>query len=132
MKVRFSPVAALQAHHRVDGFDCGSHAHSEWLPRHSLQAHRSGTSRVYVVTWATEGEGNRVAGYYALAAGSVSPAEAPSRVNHGAGRHHHPVVILTRLGVSVRAQGRGIGRALVVDALRRVAHAADTIGVMLC
>jgi hypothetical protein len=31
-------------------FDCGSAAQSEWLARHALQAHQSGTSRVYVVT----------------------------------------------------------------------------------
>jgi hypothetical protein len=31
-------------------FHCGSAAQSEWLARHALQAHQSGTSRVYVVT----------------------------------------------------------------------------------
>ena len=47
----------------------------------------------------------------------------------GAGRHPIPVVLLTRLGVDVQAQGLGLGAALVRDALIRVAAAADVIGV---
>jgi hypothetical protein len=39
------------------------------------------------------------------------------------------VVILTRLGVDRAAQGAGLGRALVVDALRRIAGASEVIGV---
>ncbi|MFI7027979.1 GNAT family N-acetyltransferase [Microbispora rosea] len=110
----------------LDGFDCGSPAQSEWLTRHALQAHASGGRRVYVV----RGMGcGKVAGYYALAAGSVTPGEAPARLLKGAGRHAQPVVILARLGVDRAAQGIGLGRALVADALRRVARVADQIGV---
>jgi GNAT superfamily N-acetyltransferase len=93
-----------------------------------MQAHQSGSSRVYVVT-DTEDERHRVVGYYALAAGSVAPAQAPQRLTHGAGRYHQPAVILARLGVDLSTQGEGLGRALVVDALRRVAAAAEVIGV---
>lgn len=39
------------------------------------------------------------------------------------------LVILTRLGVDRAAQGAGLGRALVVDALRRIASASEVIGV---
>ena len=129
MKARFGPVQALDAAHRVEGFDCGSRAQSEWLARHALQAHRSGSSRVYVVCSREEADATRVVGYYALAAGSVSPAQAPSRLLRGAGQYQQPVVILTRLGVSVDVQGVGLGRALVVDALRRVAVAGEVVGV---
>jgi hypothetical protein len=71
----------------------------------------------------------RVAGYYALAAGSVAPADASPRLRQSAGRYHQPLVILTRLGVDRAAQVAGLGRALVVDALRRIAAAAEVIGV---
>jgi len=40
-----------------------------------------------------------------------------------------PVILLTRLAVDTSAQGRKIGRALVLDALARVNAAADDIGV---
>jgi GNAT superfamily N-acetyltransferase len=124
----FSPVAPLARTHVVAGFDCGPAAQSEWLVRHALQAHQSGTSRVYVVSEETD-EGQRVVGYYAVAAGSVAPATAPQRLAQGAGRYNQPVVILTRLGVDLSCQGMGLGKALVVDALRRVASASEVIGV---
>ena len=128
MSSRFSPVEPLSAAHAVNGFDCGSRAQSVWLVEHALQAHRAGLSRVYVVR-DTDHPDQRVAGYYALAAGSVAPADGSLRLRQGAGRYHQPVVILTRLGVDRAAQGAGLGRALVVDALRRIAAAADVIGV---
>jgi ribosomal protein S18 acetylase RimI-like enzyme len=125
---RFSAVTPLARTHVVAAFDCGSAAQSEWLIRHALQAHQSGTSRVYVVSEETD-EGQKVVGYYAVAAGSVAPATAPQRLAQGAGRYHQPVVILTRLGVDLSCQGLGLGKALVVDALRRVAAASEVIGV---
>lgn len=70
-----------------------------------------------------------MAGFYALAAGSVAPPDVSPRPARGAGRYHQPVVVLTRLGVDRSCQGLGLGRALVVDALRRVAAAADVVGV---
>ena len=40
-----------------------------------------------------------------------------------------PVAVLARLAVDRSQQGRGLGRAMFRDAARRVAHAADTIGI---
>lgn len=129
MKPRFGPVEPLTARHRTADFDCGSRAQSDWLVDHALQAHRSGGSRVYVVCDEDPDTEHPVIGYYALAAGSITPSAAPTRLLRGAGKYHQPVVILTRLGVDIRLQGAGLGRALVVDALRRVAVASETIGV---
>ncbi|WP_213453182.1 GNAT family N-acetyltransferase [Rhizomonospora bruguierae] len=128
MSGSFGAVEPLSAEHVVAGFDCGSAAQSEWLVQHALQAHRAGLSRVYVVRGVDQPD-SRVVGYYALAAGSVAPADAPRRIMQGAGHYHQPVVILTRLGVDRAAQGAGLGRALVVDALRRIATASEVIGV---
>nr|WP_205809393.1 GNAT family N-acetyltransferase [Micromonospora sp. HNM0581] len=118
----------MTAAHVTAGFDCGSPAQSVWLAEHALQAHRAGLSRVYAVA-DVEHPQRRVVGYYALAAGSVAPVDASPRRRQGAGRYHQPVVILTRLGVDRAVQGAGLGRALAVDALRRIAVAAEVIGV---
>jgi len=40
-----------------------------------------------------------------------------------------PVAVLARLAVDHAYQGRGLGRALFRDAARRVAQAADVIGI---
>ncbi|WP_262402331.1 hypothetical protein [Actinomadura sp. CNU-125] len=122
--MKLSTVRPLNRDHTRDGFDCGSPAQSDWLTRHALQAHASGTSRVYVVEDLVS---EAVAGYYALAAGSVGRADAPRRLLRGAGGYDQPVILLTRLGVDLRAQGAGLGRRLLADALRRVEATADLV-----
>lgn len=127
MSPRFASVEPLLSTHVVAGFDCGSQVQSAWLVDHALQAHHSGLSRVYVVRDLDQ-EDERVVGYYALAAGSVAPVGASRRMMQS-GHCYQPVVIITRLGADRLAQGTGLGRALFVDALRRVAAASEVIGV---
>jgi GNAT superfamily N-acetyltransferase len=123
--VRFGPVEPISVDHITDTFDCGSEAQTLWLRKYGLQAQRTDSSRVYVVT--RQGD-PAVAGYYALAAGSVELQDASARVAKGMGRYPIPVVILTRLGVDRATQGEGLGRALLKDALLRVAEASEVIG----
>ena len=123
---RYAPIELLNADHDLSLFDCGSEAQTAWLRERGLQAQRAETARVYVACLAG---GKRAVGYYALAAGSVLPESAPARVTRGAGRYAAPVVVLARLGVDVTEQGRGLGGALVRDALLQTAWIADRIGV---
>jgi GNAT superfamily N-acetyltransferase len=123
---RYSPVEDLTSKHHIEDFDCGSDAQTTWLRRHALQSEFGGMSRVYVVR---RTEDDHVVGYYALTTGSVLHADAPARLTHGAGRYDIPVIVLTRLGVDVSEQRRGLGRALVVDAFLRIDRVAKEIGV---
>lgn len=97
--IELAPVVPLTPVHDTTAFDCGSRAQTDWLRRYALQAQSAGTSRVYVTTAAGSPV---VLGYYALAAGSVEPTEAPRRLRKGTGRHPIPIVLLTRLGVDFR------------------------------
>ncbi len=118
--VRFDPTR-----HDGSAFDCGSEAQSTWLKTIARTAMAARTAVVYVVTPRRE---NRIVGYYALAAGSVKPEEAPGRLRKGAGRSPVPVVLLARLGVDTSAQSQGLGSALVKDAMLRAPQAAPIIG----
>lgn len=122
----FAPPVPLLPEHETSGFDCGSPSLSAWLRDIALMAQSAGTSRVYV---SCETGTTVVAGYYALAATSIEPAQASPRVLRGAGRNSIPAILLARLAVDRRAQGQGLGRALVSDALQRVVASADLIGV---
>ncbi len=113
----------LHAAHDVSNFDCGKQELTEWLRRYALQNHQAGAARVYVVH-----RTGRVVGYYALAAGSVEPEEAPERVRKGLARHPISIILLARLAVDISARGQGLGAALLKDALGRSASAADEIG----
>lgn len=118
-----SSVEPVDASHNTSAFDCGKPELTEWLRRHALVSHRAGGARVYVAH-----RGGRVVGYYALAAASVEQEEAPERVKKGLARHPVPVILLARLAVDQREQGKGLGSALLKDALTRASRAADEIG----
>ena len=114
----------LGAGHRLEGFDCGKPALNAWLWRHALQSQAAGSARTFVVT-----DDGRVVGYFSLTVGQVDVVEAPERVRKGMGRYPIPVVILARLAVDLRDHGRGIGRGMLVDAIRRALVIADEAGV---
>jgi GNAT superfamily N-acetyltransferase len=96
---------------------------NDWLRRRALQNQQSGASSTYVVL-----DKVRVVGYYSLAAGSVARETAAGRVRRNA-PDPVPVVVLGRLAVDQEFQGRGLGRALLRDAVPRTLQAADIIGV---
>ena len=120
-----SAVELLSERHAVGDFDCATHPSlNEWLKRYAIANQKNESARTYVVC-----RGKDVVGYYSLAAGSVSREEAPERIVRGLARHPVPVVLLARLAVDRREQGRGLGKALLKDAVLRIAAAADLIGV---
>ena len=58
----------------------------------------------------------------------VHADSAPSRLLKGAGRYPQPVALLARLGVDVQHEGRGLGAALLTDALTRLMGLSLEIG----
>ena len=123
MSLPLSSPEPLGDDHQTDSFDSGEPVLDDWLRRRARANQASGASRTYVVC-----EGKRVAAYYALASGAIAQAAVPGRFRRNM-PDPIPVVVLARLAVDRNYQGRGLGRALFRDAARRVAHAADTIGI---
>lgn len=114
----------LDAQHRLEGFDCGKPPLNDWLLRHAKQAQGSGSAKTFVVA-----DDERIAGYFSLTVGQVDTLEAPERIRKGMGQYPVPVVILARLAVSQRDQGRGIGAGMLQDAIRRTFLIAEQAGI---
>lgn len=127
-----SAPARLDASHDLDGFECGVPALDDWLKRQARNNAAQGATHTYVVTAAalpsTTAGTQPVVAYFALAAGAVAVAAAPGKVRRNM-PDPIPVVVLGRLAIDRRCQGRGLGRALFRDAGLRVLAAADIIGV---
>lgn len=117
-----APVLLARSHEIV-GFDCGKTPLNDFLTKYALQNQASGGARTYVLT-----RGERVIGYYSLAPASVSPEDAPVRVIKGQGRYPVPVILMARFAVDSSEQGKGLGKALFRDALRRTLAGAEAIG----
>ena len=121
-----SETEPLGARHELDGFDCGEGALNLWLRKHALTSQRSDSSKTRVVC----DDAGAVVGYYSLAAGSVEHDEnVPARVRQRLGRYPIPVVVLTRMAVDKRYQGRDLGRALLRDALLAVVEFSERVAV---
>ncbi|MBX3490332.1 GNAT family N-acetyltransferase [Parvibaculum sp.] len=117
-------VEKLRRDHAVDGFDCGKEPLNRFLIRNALQNQQANASQTYVLVMQ-----DRVAGYHTLVVGEVAYEDAPERLKKGLARHPVPVMLLARLAVASDCQGRGIGPALLRDALLRTLQAADIAGI---
>jgi GNAT superfamily N-acetyltransferase len=122
-KASLSFVEPLGAQHVCAEFDCKKHPSlNEWLRRYALISQRSDSARTYVVH-----RNNDVVGYYSLCPGSVSKQQASSRVARGQPAYPIGIILLARLAIDHTEQGRGLGKALLKDALLRSSQAADLI-----
>lgn len=118
------PPCLLTEGHHTDLFDCGQENLNDYLRKYALQNQRNGSGRTYVVV-----EEERVIGFYTLASSAITAEEAPSRLKKGLPRHPIPAVILGRFAVDKHYQGKGLGQALLRDALLRVARVSEDIGI---
>ena len=120
----YEAVRKLTPADSVALFDCGQPALNQFLQRYALVNQKAHSAQTYVCCWQ-----GQVVGFYSLAVGSVDVADAPLRVVKGLARYPVPVMILARLAVAQAHQGKGLGRALLKDALLRTAQAADIAGI---
>ncbi len=117
-------IEKLAPRHVTENFDCGVPALNRFLMLHALQSQLANAAQTYVCA-----EGNAISGYATLAAGAVNYGEAPERLRKGLARHPVPVLILARLAVDRRWQGKGVGASLLKDMALRAVQAADIAGV---
>lgn len=117
-----SPIL-LATDHQLDDFACNVDSLNDWLKKRAYQNQLSGASRTYVVL-----EGKRVVGYYCLASGALELNDAPTQVRRNM-PNPIPVAILGRLAVDKSFQGKGLGVALLQDAVVRTAQAGGILGI---
>lgn len=117
-------IEKLRRDSLIDDFDCGQETLNRWLRKHALQNQGAGAAQTYVGL-----AGDVVIGYYSLAAGQIEYCDAPERLQKGLARHPVPIMLLARLAVHKDWQKRGVGRALLGDAVRRTLQAADIAGI---
>ena len=117
-------IDKLSREHDLSGFDCANATLNEWLRKFAWTNQQADSAKTYVAL-----DDDRVIGYYALTTGSVHKHESPQRIAKGFANHPIGVVLLARLAVDQTQQGKGLGKALVFDALSRVEEAADIVGV---
>ena len=82
------------------------------------------TARTYVVC-----DGNRIVGFYSLAAGAVLRKELPTAKARHDTPSQIPVIVIGRLAVDLRYQKGNIGSGMLREGIMRAIDASRTIGV---
>ncbi len=119
-----SAPVLLGPDHVTDHFSSGEPALDDWLKRRARANQQSGATRTYVVTDPV----GSIAGYYAIATGALALSEAPGNLKRNM-PDPIPMAIIARLAVDRSWQGKGLGVALLQDAVLRIRQAAAILGM---
>ena len=119
-------IERLDRTHERGEFHSGKAPLDEFLRALVSQYEKRKLGRTYVAVRPGE---KHVCGYYTLASGAVSFQHLLAKAARKLPRHPVPVVLLGRLAVDQAVQGQGLGRFLLVDALKRCLDLSGRLGI---
>lgn len=120
-------ISPLGRQHKRPAFHCGVAALDEYLRKQASQDVKCRISRVFVATTAQHPD--CILGYYTLSTLSIELDQLPDNISHKLPRHPVPAALLGRLAVDQQAQGYGVGRMLLVNAIQRTLAVSDEIAI---
>jgi GNAT superfamily N-acetyltransferase len=120
-------IRRLEEQDEVENFECGDEPLNNYIKRHAwTNQEKSSIGVSYVAV--DEGARRTVLAYFTLAMASVPRDAFPKKYVHGLPRYDLPLILLARLAVDRRFAGRGLGHALISEALRISLRVADEVG----
>lgn len=125
MSTGFGAPEPISEAHDLGDFVSGNEVLDRWLRERALDNERRGASRTFVAA-----AGNRVVGYYSLAVTALHRSQATGRARRNM-PEPVPAMLLARLAVDRTVAGRGLGRALLRDAMLRTLGAAEVAGIRI-
>jgi GNAT superfamily N-acetyltransferase len=120
-------IRRLEESDEVENFDCGDEPLNNYLRRHAW----TNQQKVSIgVTYAAVDESapRTVLGYFTLATSSVPRERFPKKYVRGLPPYDLPLILLARLAVDKRFSGRGLGHAMIAEALKITLRVADEVG----
>lgn len=119
---------ALKSEHNRKNFSCGKPSLDHYITHQAGQDMRRKLSVCFVIP----NQNNDIIGYYTLSSFSVSSETLPEKLRDKlpASYNELPVILLGRLAVDKKQQRSGIGKLLLIDALKRSFETSLNIGAM--
>jgi len=122
-------LEALGDEHDRQSFSCGQEALDRYL---RMQATQDVRRRVAACFVAVEVVSGRLAGYYTIAAASIALQDLPYEIMKKLPRYPSVTAVrIGRLAVDEQFRGRGLGGALLADALGRVLVSPPVVFALL-
>lgn len=117
----------LQSKHNRDSFSCGKDLLDNYFRNQATQDVKRKLSACFVLI---DDETHKLCGYYTLSSSSVSNEWIPESFKKKLPKSYKsiPTVLLGRLAIDKGYQGKGIGKLLLIDALKRCYDTSKLIG----
>jgi predicted GNAT family N-acyltransferase len=120
-------IEPLNLTHARMGFQCGVEALDRYLKKQAKQDIKRRISRVFVAT--KPDNPKAVIGYYTLSTLSIELNQLPDNLARKLPKHPVPAALIGRLAISSAAQGQGVGKLLLADAIKRTLAVSDQIAI---
>jgi GNAT superfamily N-acetyltransferase len=120
-------IRRLEESDDVARFDCGDEPLNSYLQHHAWTNQRKISIGVTYVA-VDDSAPRTVLGYFTLATSSVPRDRLPKKYVRGLPAYDLPLILLARLAVDKRFSGRGLGHALISEALKITLHVAEEVG----
>lgn len=119
-------IELLDKKHNRKEFDCGKDLLNTYL---KTQAGQDIKRKLAVCFVLSENETN-IQGYYTLSNNSIPLSDFPEQIQKKLPKSYKsiPATLLGRLAIDKKYQGRGIGKILLIDALKRSFELSKDIG----
>jgi GNAT superfamily N-acetyltransferase len=117
----------LNPKHRKKEFLCGKDIFDKYLHQQANQDIKRKLSVCFVLT---DSKTERIKGYYTLSNNSIHQDTIPSKLRKKLSESYSiiPVTLLGRLATDKNFQKKGIGKILLIDALKRSYEISKSIG----
>lgn len=123
----FDPPVPINRKHIFENFESGEPLLDEWLKKRAISNLELGASRTYVICPKSR---QVVVGFFSLNMGQMLASETM-----GSMRRNMPnqirAIVFGRLAVDRVWQGKGLGRALIFEAMRRAFRASEDVAARL-
>jgi len=120
-------IELLNNRHNRKQFDCGKELLNNYLKYQAGQDVKRKLSACFVLT---DVETNQIKGYYTLSNNSIPLNSFPKEIQNKFPQSYLsiPTTLLGRLAVDKKFHGKGIGKILLIDALKRSYETSQKIG----
>ena len=120
-------IEPLNTAHDRPSFYCGVEMLDYYLQRQAKQDVKRYISRVFLVV--EKDHPKKVVGYYTLSSLSIELNQLPEELSQKLPKHPIPAVLIGRLAVGQSAQGKGVDKMLLADAVKRVLAVSDEVAI---
>lgn len=117
----------LGPYHDRTGFFCGIEMLDIYLQKQANQDTKRKLSACFVII---DEESSRVKGYYTLSNSGIPLDSIPGHITKNLPKSYKtiPATLIGRLAIDHRFQRLGLGKMLLIDAIKRCYNASSTIG----